>query len=289
MTSINIRYFIKEGIKNILRNTAVSFNSIIIISLAFLVFAIFLLISSNINQVIAKWEESADITLYLKDGISDARIAELKDVLTSDKNVRDVKFISKKAALENFKDDPDIKELIDILEENPLPNILEVHFKSPKNTSEKILDLKEKLKAYPEIEDTQSRAEIAEILYTSKTLGFVLSFIFLFLATMITSNTIKLTVFSKSTEIEIMKLVGATPLFIKLPFITEGIIKGILGSFLSIIFLYVLFFFLNISFNFSYLVSVSFISFKQMLLIIFSGGLLGCLGAILALRKFLRF
>ncbi|HDS09680.1 MAG TPA: ABC transporter permease [Firmicutes bacterium] len=289
MKSFNIRYFIKEGIKNIFRNKAVSFNSILTISLALLIFSIFLLISTNIRYVIEGWESSADITIYLVENISESKIAELKDLLTEEKFIKSVKFISKEEALKNFSEDDDIKQLIEILGENPLPNILEVYFIKDRKTSENIALLREKTSKYPEIEDIQSRGEIARILYTSKTLGLILSVIFLFLAMLISSNTIKLTVLSKETEIEIMKLVGATPLFIKLPFVTEGIIKGITGAFLSLILLYLLYFALNISFDFSYFITVNFISFQQVLLIILTGGLIGCFGALVTLRKFLKF
>ncbi|MDD3625879.1 MAG: permease-like cell division protein FtsX [bacterium] len=289
MRSFNIRYFIKEGIKNIFRNKAVSFNSILTISLALLVFSIFLLISSNIRLVIENWENSADITIYLKDNIPENKIAEMKDKLSEEEFIKTVKFISKEEALKNFSEDEDIKQLIEILEENPLPNILEVYFIKDRKTSENITLLREKLRGFQEIEDVQSRSEIAKILYTSKMLGLILSVVFLFLAMLISSNTIKLTVLSKQTEIEIMKLVGATSLFIKLPFITEGIIKGVMSALVSIFFLYLFYFILNISFDFSYLITVNFISFRQIVLIIFTGGLIGCIGALLTLRKFLKF
>ncbi len=289
MRAFNIKYFIREGIKNILRNKAVSFNSIIIISLSLLIFSIFLLISSNIRGVISKWEKSADLTIYLKDNIAETRIAEIKDEIMAEKYVMNVRFIPKEEALKKFSEDEDIKHLIEILEENPLPNIIEIYIQGGRSTSDNISKLKEKLTHYQEIDDIQSRAEIAKILYTSKTLGLVLSLIFLFLAMMISSNTIKLTVFSKETEIQIMKLVGATPLFIKLPFVTEGVIKGVISSIISIVLLYIIFLFLNISFDFSYIVTINFISIKQILLIILTGGLLGCFGALFALRKFLKF
>ena len=117
MKSFNIRYFIKEGIKNIFRNKAVSINSILTISLALLVFSIFLMVSSNIRSVISNWEETADLTLYLKDNIAETRIAEIKDEIHKESYVREVKFVPKEEALKKFSEDEDIKHLIEILEE----------------------------------------------------------------------------------------------------------------------------------------------------------------------------
>ena len=190
---------------------------------------------ANLDYFAENLESQVEITVYLKDGATQADIDSVSHRLQALPDVKSVTFTDKNQAMdilkERMKDQPGI---LDALEgKNPLPSSFEVTFTEPeavRRTADIVAD-------YPEVEGTHYGQEIIEQLFQITTIirwGGIALIVFLTLAMLfIISNTIRLTVFARRKEIAIMKYVGATNWFIRWPFLLEGLFLGFIGGIIA--------------------------------------------------------
>ncbi|OOO00304.1 MAG: hypothetical protein ATN35_08015 [Epulopiscium sp. Nele67-Bin004] len=228
MKLYTISYLFKEGLRGLWKNRMMAFASIATIVLSLLVLGISYSIAQNFEYIISQVEVQMGITAYVSDVFSDQEIESLKQTVENMANVVEVEYISKDDALqilaqgdtvlyEEFKDD------------NPLPASLEIKVSEVAHQA----DIVEKLLRVEGIEIDYFEAETDLFIDLNNRIqifsGILISLLAL-IALLLITNTIKLTVFVRKKEIEIMKFIGATDSFIRIPFLVEGITIGIIGA-----------------------------------------------------------
>ena len=215
------------------------------ISFAILIFSSFIMMIFNLNNIVKKFEDEVHIVSYLLDEY-DEKHAEIMSQVMSIDGVDRVSYRSKDEALERFKSSlGNDDSFLDDIPKNPLPASIEIRLKEGFESKSKIKQIDDSLRAMNYFDDTVYGQEWIEnfhsLLNLLKIVGLAVSGGFLLAAVFIISNTIKLTMYARREEIEILKLVGATDGFIQIPFFIEGIIQGFLGSVMSIVLLYIMY------------------------------------------------
>jgi len=213
------------------------------ITISILLLGSLILLSVNINNWIKEWGESLSMSVYLEDGIDEKAKKRIESTLIHLKGAEIKGFISKEQAMVLLKKGlGDQTGLLDGLKENPLPASFEVVFKEVRNHQidpKKIKKSLEKIKGVNEVQYSEQWTErIKGLMHVVKLLGFVIGCLFCIGVLFITTNTIKLTIYSRRNEVEIFKLVGATDWFIKIPFLIEGALQGIFSGLIALLILF---------------------------------------------------
>ncbi|HHW03342.1 MAG TPA: ABC transporter permease [Thermoanaerobacterales bacterium] len=225
-------YFFKEAFISLIRNRWMSLASIGAVASALIILGSFLLISVNFDHILKDVESQVEITAYLEDTVDSIGITRLNSQISSISGVKEVKFISKEAALEEFKQQvgKDLLEGID----NPLPNSFRIKVDNPQNVASVAGEI-QNLKGVEEVKYGKGVVEkLFNIIYWIRLLGLVIMVVFAAVSIFIISNTIRLTVFARRREINIMKYIGATDWFVRWPFLIEGMVLGFIGSAIAI-------------------------------------------------------
>lgn len=234
-----IEYFIREAVISLRRNGLMSFASVSTVALSLLILGIFLILVLNLNHMASSLESQVQITVYLKDDLSELEIREAGTRISELQGVTQVMFVDKKEAMERFKDRlGDQQGLLTALgDTNPLPNAFEVNVDRPERVKPTALAIN----GIGGVENTKFGQEVIEQLFKLtkmiRLFGLVLIVFLALAALFIISNTIRLTVFARRKEIGIMKYVGATDWFIRWPFLIEGMILGFGGALISVLIL----------------------------------------------------
>jgi cell division transport system permease protein len=204
-------------------------------AIAFLIFYAFILIFVNLNYWTEEQGRSLTMSVYFKGEPGSATIETVKEELSHFPGVTIKKFISKADALKKLRKQlGDKAELLDILQDNPLPASLEIVFSGDKKEGSRLYNLKAKLESIDMVDEVQYSQDwlkrVQAIMKVIKIVGMIFGGLLFLAALFIITNTIKLTIYSRKEEIEILKLVGATNGFVKTPFLIEGSIQGFLGG-----------------------------------------------------------
>lgn len=231
----SLLYNIKQGFTQIFRNKGMSLASIFSILAMLLILGIFFLITVNLNLFTEVVKQDYDqVEIFMLDGASEEQLQNAMDDLKKQDGVAEVTYRTKEEALELMKERwGESGYLLDSLGDNPLPASILVEVESPESAEE----ISEHSKNIEGVEDVQFYQETVEKL-TQVTnflqIGAMIVMAFLVVVSVVVvSNTVKLTVFARAKEIRIMKYVGATNWFIRGPFISEGIIIGLLAALVS--------------------------------------------------------
>ncbi|TSC66282.1 MAG: cell division transport system permease protein [Candidatus Doudnabacteria bacterium Gr01-1014_77] len=245
MESITLFRVIKTGMTNFYRNFWLSATAtlIMIITLAILTLT---LVSFNITRVaIQNIQERVDISVYFKAQVSEQQILDIQGELQQLPEIASVKYVSAADALASFRekhsDNQLIQDSLGQLTDNPLPPTLQVKAKNL-NDYPKIAEELSKVEYSAFIDkvnfqDNRSVIErLSRILSAVKRLGVSMAVVFCFIAILVIFNTIRLTIFNRREEVEIMKLVGATNWYIRWPFIIESIMYALAASIITILF-----------------------------------------------------
>jgi cell division transport system permease protein len=227
-----VKYFFKESFTSLVRNRWMSLASIGAVASALIILGSFLLLSVNFDHILKDVESQVEITAYLKDELDQDGISRLNKDLTVIAGIKEIKFISKEAAIEEFKEQVG-KELLEGIE-NPLPNSFRIKVNDP----HEVALVAEKIERYSGIDEVKYGKGIVEklfnIIHWVRVIGLVIMGVFAAVSIFIISNTIRLTVFARRREINIMKYIGATDWFVRWPFLIEGMVLGLIGSSLAI-------------------------------------------------------
>ena len=290
----SIKYFISDSLKSIRRNKTISLASAATVAATLFILGVFMLSALNIQQAIKNVESKVEIKIFLKDDITIGQQKELETKINEIDKIVDVTYQSKDEAVEQFREQigEENKDLVKGLEkENPLPSSFIVKVKDPSM----VMDVANELKDLQGIEKIHEGKKIVDkivsVTKTVKWVGMVLFFILIGVSLFLIGNTIKITVYSRRKELGIMKYIGATDWFIRWPFVIEGTILGITGALIGFMVLYYLY---NILYSkiASALYLVDFIKPTYILTtiswqFILLGVLIGAIGSILSMRKFL--
>lgn len=229
----------KESLINFWRNGWLSVAAVSVLVLALFVIGAVSTAGLVADNVLKNVESKVNISVYFKSDVSEEKILESKRDLESFKEINSVEYISKENALEIFKrdnaDEPVIMESLDEIGENPLLSSLIIKANNP-SQYQSIADYI----ANASFKDDVGRVNYGKnkelinrlngILFQIKKVGLVLAGIFGGVSILIIFNTIRITIYTHKQEIEVMRLVGSSNFFIRLPFIFEGIIYGVIAS-----------------------------------------------------------
>ncbi|MFH1350097.1 MAG: permease-like cell division protein FtsX [Pseudomonadota bacterium] len=289
-------YFFKCAFLNILDNRFIHLISVGTISISLLLFGSFMLFSINLNTWVAEWGKSLSMSVYLKEGIDLNTKERIESRLTRLPGAVIKGFISKEEAMVHLTAALGSQaSLLDGLERNPLPASFEIVFNDVSNHKTDPRKIKESLESMEGVEEVQYSEQWVErlegILYIIELAGLAVGGLLCLAVLFITTNTIKLNIYSRRDEIEIFKLVGATDWFVKTPFIIEGAVQGMIGGLLSLLILYVLYSVFSLEqihlFGLSVL-EIVFLPGKYAIFLIFLGLFLGLLGGFIAIGRFFR-
>jgi len=289
-------YYFKNAILNILSNRWVHFISIGTISISLLLFGAFILFFVNVNNWMVEWGQSLSMSVYLKDGIEQDEREEIASIIKGLPGAEITAYISKKQAEADLI--AALGEQAGLLEgitSNPLPASYEIAFKNVKNDQADPQDIKvllEQLEGVDEVQYSEQWLErFEDLLYILKLGGLIVAGLFSVAVLFIITNTIKLTIYSRREEIEIFKLVGATDWFVKMPFLIEGAIQGILSGFIALIVLFLVYSLFSLKTVHIFglpVMDVVFLPYNYVVLLFLFSLLLGLTGSFIAVGRFFR-
>lgn len=236
-------YALRQGFKNIWRNRMFSLASIATMTACILMFGIFFSILMNVNFMIRTLEEEVGVTVLFDEGLDDATIKDIGTKIEKTEHVTSVKFTSAEEAWEKFQkeyfgDNPEYAE--SFASDNPLANSASytVQVDEIENQNGVVAEI-EKLKGVRQV--NQSAAATKTLVSFNRLFMYVsigIIAVLLVVAIFLISNTVNMGISVRRNEIAIMKLIGATDAFVRAPFIVEGILLGVIGAAIPLVFLY---------------------------------------------------
>lgn len=227
----SLSYFWGETFRSLFRNRFMAIASVLTVTLSMFILGVFLSAVLNINHMASYLENQVEMTVYLKDGLTTDQVMGIGKYLKAQPGMKEIKFINKDQAMKDFRERMgDQQGLLDAINGNPLPASYQMSFQTP----EQLKTAAEVVAKYQGVETVQYGKDIIEQLYkvaqVIRLSGIVLIIFLAGAELFIISNTIRLTVFARRREIQIMKYVGASNGFIRWPFLFEGMVIGFLGS-----------------------------------------------------------
>jgi cell division transport system permease protein len=231
----DISFFISEALIGMRRSGIMILISIATITVSLIILGFFLLISANMNNLANFISSKLEIRVYLKQNLAKEEIATLQQRISNMTDVRDVEFIDKTTAWQQFQQNFKSMDVSDLVQDNPLPDSFRVYL----SKNDQIASLAQYLRTFPQVEDVGYMSTLAQRIELfakfTRIAGFALVCLLSAATLLITINTIRLTVIARQNEITIMHLVGATHAFIRWPFIIEGILMGLTGSIFAVV------------------------------------------------------
>ncbi len=293
-----VRYFIFRALRNMRQWPFLCTASILTMAVALATVASFFLVVVNIEQLAQRWTKEIQIVAYLDKPVPAAQIAAITRQLKDLPEVEAVEYVSPRQAMERFKQRlHNDTSLLEGVSDDLLPASFELGLKASFRNQQGVEAVSEKVDNLLDLDEVRYGQNWLErfnsFVRMLHFVGVVLGAFLLLAALFIVSNTIKLTLFARRDELEIMSLVGATMPFIKVPFVLEGAVQGLIGGFLSLIFLLFSFHFIIAHGLASFWLTPAdfellFLTGSQQLLLIFAGVVLGVLGSFASLRRFVR-
>jgi cell division transport system permease protein len=290
-----IKYFFIDALNSLKRNTTLTIASVITVSLTLFMFGVFLLTMLNANQILKHVESKLEVSVFLKDNIKAEDKGNIEKALKKVNGLSDITYINKSQALERWKQQlgEENKDLVQGLQnKNPLPESYIVRVENA-DTIKSVVESTKKLSGIEKVVANEDLVnQISKLTKGVKWVGFAALLIMIPISLLLIGNTIKLAVYARKKEINIMKFVGATDWFIRWPFIIEGVIIGIIGSLVSSGLLYysygVVYQKLSSIIMMLNLITPKYFLMNVIWIFVLSGILIGGLGSILSIRKFLK-
>ena len=254
MQTLKLWRTFKEGKENFRRNGWLTFATISILSLSLFIVSLSFLLGMTTQLVLQNLREKVSVSVSFNPDVSEERILGIKDELSKyKKEITSVEYVSREDALKQFLadsgNDPIIAQAVEEIGENPLLASLVIKAVTPED--------------YPliveQIKNSTFQNDISRINYeknkkiferldrinkTTETTGLILGTLFIFVAILITFNTIRITIYSHRQEFEIMRLVGASNIYVRMPFIFEGALYGLVASLVTLVFLAIVAYFI---------------------------------------------
>jgi len=288
---------VQRAFTDIANNKYLHAVSIITIALSVFIVSAFALFYINVTDFLDAWKKGIRIIVYLNDGVTQQDRTELIGAVGKFEGVSEIGFVSKEAALKDLKEKIGQQSaLLEGIDTNPLPDSLEIILSG---TARKLGDLEKlanDIRALPHVQDVEYAqkwlSRFTGVYNLFQVTGLVLASIFFIATLLIVANTIRIIMFTRRKEIEIMRIVGADEAFIKYPFYIESLLQGFWGGFIGLLLLYLsyrmtmsrveqdaMFSFFEITF-----IPVTFLAG-----IVASSMIIGWMGCYFSIRKFLKF
>jgi cell division transport system permease protein len=280
-----VRLALREAFRGLRRAPLLSVLSVTTIAFSLFAFGLFGLVALNIRQTLTEVEEHVEVRAFIADGTPiEATTALLGDVQAFPEVLK-AAFVSSRQALERAR--RELKEFSDVLEADILPASIDVKLKEGFRNPTAVRSVASRLEAYEFVDEVRYGEDWVEKLYRLRTIagvaGTTLGITFAVVAMIIIGATIRMTMLARAREIEIMRLVGATNGFIRMPFLIEGSIKGVLGGLGALGLTYVVHQAMA-----RWVIGGAFFDTKTATLGIMAGALLGLFGSALSVGRHLR-
>lgn len=222
-------YLIREGFRGVTKHGFMSFASVTIIMACLIIMGTMSLLSVNIDVLIKDLEDQNEVVCFVSDNLNEEDARLIQSSIERLDNIASVEFVSRTDAMDSFMSKYD-ESLMEGIDESVFRHRYVVHL----NDIALMSQTKQALEGVPGVAKVNAHLEYAKSFVTIRNIvsvvSLVLIVILVFVSIFIMSNTIKLATFSRREEIAIMKMVGANNSFIKLPFIVEGLVLGIIGG-----------------------------------------------------------
>ncbi|MEO6835210.1 MAG: permease-like cell division protein FtsX [Candidatus Tumulicola sp.] len=229
-----VRFFLGEVLRNFTRNASMQATAIGTVAITIVLLGLFLFVRAALAGMGAHLLDQIEISAYLANDATAAQVTSIRHLLAADPRVASADFVSKKQGLTELRDRT--KGVIDtaLLTENPLPDKFRIKVRVPEEVPAVAASVR-RLRGVQNVVYGQTIVQrLLQLGVVLRRVGIGVIIVFLAVAGIIISNTIRLTVFARRREIAIMQLVGATNLYIRIPFICEGLLDGLAGSLLAV-------------------------------------------------------
>ncbi|MFH2046217.1 MAG: permease-like cell division protein FtsX [Pseudomonadota bacterium] len=292
---MKLLYF-KHAFNDIVKSRFLHIVAIITLAFSVIITSSIILFFKNTTGIFNIWKKGVKVMVYLSPETADEAILEIQKKISGMYGVKNAIFIPKEEALNILKQQMKRQpSLLENLKGNPLPNAFEIHLIESSEVWEKIESLVAHLELIPQVEEVEYGqkwlARFAGIINIFTLSGYTLGILFFIASVFIVANTVRLVLYAKRDEIEIMRLVGASDSFIKTPLYIECIIQGAAGGIIGLVLLYIIFtsFISNVGQGMtSDLINISFFSFSALSTILICSMFIGWLGCFLSLKNFLK-
>lgn len=290
-----IAYFFSEAAESLWRSRRAALLSMLTIAAGLFVLGFFLMVNANIQRVIGRWTDAAELAVYLRDDATQDQIAVINDLLSKSGLAASVQYFSKDDAKKEFaRDFPDLAAAAATLERSPFPASFAVRLNAQAQSAPAAVEnLATTLNGVGGVADVRyDRTWIARLSGTIRAIrgvGLVIVLLMAIASAMTVANVVRLTAVARRHEIEIMQLVGAPFAYIRGPFIAEGLMQGGMGALAAIVLLLGAFAAIRARYGTVLadavgLTGVAFVPMQLLLLLVVGGMALGCLGGFVVAR-----
>ena len=281
-------YALREALAAFRRTPLLALLSIVAVSLSLFVVGLFALTAFNIREAIQDIESRVEVVAYLRDEATPAEVQQASAETLALEAVRDVRYVSKDEALTTAVQElSEFRDVFTDLEVNPLPASLEVSLHPGQRDQAAVELVARRLAAHPFVEDVSYGGDwVGKIISLRRIAAGATAIIggaFAAVAGIIIATAVRIAVFARRDEIQIMRLVGATSGFIQRPFLIEGLISGLVGGVLAAVLTFLAFEAVSAT-----LIQVTWLPAEWALLGVLAGGLYGLLSSAVAVRRHLR-
>lgn len=291
------KYFFNQAKKNIIRNGLMSVASLFTIICCLVILGVFTVISLNVNVITDQIKDQCEIQIFIEQAASDDRVSAIYNEIMAIDNVKSAELYTKTQMLEEVKSTmfEGREELIESFgdDDNPFSDSYKIILEDISKAGE-VADALSKIE---NVESVTNKQDVVNLVLSAskavKRISIVIMAILLMVAIVIISNTVRLTVFNRRKEINIMKYIGATDRFIRIPFLFEGIMIGFLGATASFLLMCLGYYFiLNYmkvnNFELFTLVELKVIAVWLGIIFVIVGCLIGMLGSAVSMKKYLK-
>ena len=289
-----IFYYFREAATSLVRNSWLTVASVVTIVISLLILGSSVLLVLNVREVAANVESSLEITVFLEDDLEQERLEQLEEEIKFVPGVNTVDFVTKEQALANLKESfGDKADLLSGLDEdNPLPNSYTVKTREANMVPDAARQLTE-LEGVEQVNYGQGVVEkLLSLTEWVRVWGLLALLVVGVAAVLLIATTIRMSVFARQREIGIMKMLGATNIFVRMPFMLEGMIIGLMGGLFAAVLIYFGYWSLldkvMVSLTFIHLVDDPETIYQVLGGLLVGGLLIGTLGSAISLRRFLR-
>jgi cell division transport system permease protein len=229
-------YFFRETLTAVRRNALVTFAAISTVFISLFLLGGSLLVERQVRLMAGEWASKVEVSVFIRDSSSGDQIATLGRKISEMPEVQEVFFESREEAYERFKTlFADSTALIENVDADAMPQSYRVKLKDP----EKFAVIRARLAGDPTVEEVRDEQRLLKNLFAVtrvlRTGVQAVAIIMLVAAAGLIGNTVRMAVFARRKEIAIMKLVGATNWFIRIPFLIEGVVEGLLGAVMAVL------------------------------------------------------
>lgn len=286
-------YFLSEALVSLWRSWKVSALAILTIAMSIFIGGTFLLLSGNLSRVVESWRQEAKVIIYLRDSAAATDLERIRRLGSQPAWVDAVNEISGSEASQRFRETfPSVQDLLDSWDEEPLPSSLEIAYQPSQADTQAFGAWLETLRTDRSVimvdEDRDWLRQLDAFIGILRGVGAAVGLALLGAAVVTIGSVIRLTAYLYRDEISVMRLVGATELYIRGPFFFEGLIQGFLGGLIAVLTLYLAFLGLNPKGSTILLGTVlvdRFLPLPIIVALLGAATVAGCIGAILSLRR----